>query len=195
MAAKKQKNNIFTLSSLRQLKALAHLLRYRIFEKLAIEPRTAKQMADLLGTKPTKLYHHFRILEEEGLIKKVGTRKKRGTIEKYYKAVADWIVVDPGLLGVNVVPVQSLYSSAIQATMEEIVEVKRAYAKRKQKPQILLKRLRIRSTQAKLQHLKRKLVEWTSACESASGDDGEVDYAITVAFYPALNDRDEGGNP
>ena len=147
-----------------------------------------------MGTKPTKLYHHFRVLEQEGLIKKAGTRKKRGTFEKYYKAVADWIAVDPGLLGANVVPVQSLYYRALQATMEEIAEVKRVYAKRKQKPQIQLKRLRIRSTRAKMQRLKRKLLEWTNACISASGDDDEVEYVITVAFYPAVNDRDQEGN-
>ena len=49
-------------------------------------------MADRLGEKPTKLYHHVDTLEAAGLIKLVKTKRKRGTVEKYFEAVAERFV-------------------------------------------------------------------------------------------------------
>ena len=77
-----------SLENLNQIKALAHPLRQQILELMIEAPITTKQVADRLGEKPTKLYHHVDTLEVAGLIKLVKTRRKRGTIEKYYEAVA-----------------------------------------------------------------------------------------------------------
>ena len=76
-----------TLSELDQLKALGDPLRFRILEALADE-RTTKQVAEEIGEKPTKLYHHVDALERVGLIKMTRTRRNRGTLEKYYQVVA-----------------------------------------------------------------------------------------------------------
>lgn len=79
----------FRISNLEQVKALAHPLRVRIVETLASsDPMTTKQVADLLGEKPTRLYHHVDLLEKAGLIHLTHTRKNRGTTEKYYAAIA-----------------------------------------------------------------------------------------------------------
>lgn len=77
----------FTLKNLDQVKVLADPLRIRILEALC-EERTTKQVADLLGEKPSKLYHHVEALEKVGLIALTRTRQNRGTVEKYYLAVA-----------------------------------------------------------------------------------------------------------
>src|SRR5262245_60005872 len=77
-----------TLSDLDQVKVLADPLRIRILEQLAIAERTTKQVAQRLGEKATKLYHHVDALERVGLIRLTRTRQNRGTIEKYYLAVA-----------------------------------------------------------------------------------------------------------
>src|SRR5215470_15863362 len=71
-----------------ELRALAHPLRLRILELFAEAPRTTKQVADLLGEPPTRLYHHVAALERAGLLKLKETRKNRGTVEKWYEAVA-----------------------------------------------------------------------------------------------------------
>ena len=53
----------FHISDLDQVKALAHPLRMRIIETLAgPEPMTTKQVAEALGEKPTRLYHHVDML-------------------------------------------------------------------------------------------------------------------------------------
>src|SRR5688572_8700707 len=78
----------YTLSNLDQVKVLADPLRLRILKTLCEGERTTKQVAELLGEKPNKLYHHVDALERVGLIKLTRTRQNRGTLEKYYLAVA-----------------------------------------------------------------------------------------------------------
>jgi len=70
------------------MRALAHPLRLRIMELFAEQPRTTMQVAALLGEPPTRLYHHVAALERVGLLRLTETRKKRGTVERWYEAVA-----------------------------------------------------------------------------------------------------------
>src|SRR5262245_336642 len=77
----------YTLKNLDQIKVLADPLRIRVLEGFC-EERTTKQVAEFLGEKVTKLYHHVDALERVGLIKLSRTRQNRGTVEKYYVAVA-----------------------------------------------------------------------------------------------------------
>jgi len=74
-------------AELARLQALAHPLRVRLFELFARAPRTTKQAAEHLGLPPTRLYHHVAALERVGLVRLTETRRKRGTIEKYFEAV------------------------------------------------------------------------------------------------------------
>lgn len=85
----------FVVGTLEQVKALTHPLRQRILERFADKTQTTKQVADELGEKPTRLYHHVATLERAGLIRLVETRPKRGTTEKYYTAVAGRFEIDP----------------------------------------------------------------------------------------------------
>jgi DNA-binding transcriptional ArsR family regulator len=71
-----------------ELRALAHPLRLRILERFAEAPRTTKQVADLLGQPPTRLYHHVAALERAGLLRLKETRKNRGTVEKWYESAS-----------------------------------------------------------------------------------------------------------
>lgn len=84
----------FSITSMEQLKAIAHPLRQQLFEAFAVEPATTKQVADRLGLKPTRLYHHVAKLESAGLIELTAKRQVRGTTEKYFKAVATLLKID-----------------------------------------------------------------------------------------------------
>ena len=126
MARRKQKpGRPLTLSSLRQVKALAHPLRFRLFERLIDEPRTGKQLADMLGSRPTQLYHHLRVLERSGLIRQVATRRKRGTTEKYFQAVSDRVALDRKLFGGRVEAGGALLGQVLRTTLDELLEVAR----------------------------------------------------------------------
>ncbi len=76
------------ISDVAQLKSIANPLRLRLLAEFSDEPRTTKQVADQLGEKPTKLYHHVDALYENGLLTLVREVPKRGTTEKYYQAIA-----------------------------------------------------------------------------------------------------------
>src|SRR5579864_3777899 len=85
------------LTEAQQVKALVHPLRRRILEVFADSPMTPKQASERLGEPATRMYHHVRVLERAGLIRVVEERRKRGTIERYYRAVAREIAIGPGL--------------------------------------------------------------------------------------------------
>ena len=73
------------------LRALAHPLRLRMMELFAESPKTTKQVADILGQPPTRLYHHVAALERSGLLVLKEKRKNRGTVEKWYAGVAQQV--------------------------------------------------------------------------------------------------------
>src|SRR5512145_3269846 len=78
----------YTVNDLETLKVLADPLRIHIIELVTHEPRTVKQVAADLTLPPTKLYYHFKLLEERGLIQVVDTRIVSGIVEKQYQATA-----------------------------------------------------------------------------------------------------------
>jgi hypothetical protein len=57
-------------------------------ELFAESPKTTKQVAELLGEPPTRLYHHVAALERAGLVVLKETRQNRGAVEKWYASVA-----------------------------------------------------------------------------------------------------------
>lgn len=73
---------------LARLRALAHPLRFRVFQEFAGHRRTTRQVAEILGEPPTRLYHHVNLLERAGLLRLVETRPNRGATEKYYEVAA-----------------------------------------------------------------------------------------------------------
>ena len=77
--------------SVADLRALAHPLRLRMMELFAESPKTTKQVADILGQPPTRLYHHVAALERSGLLVLKEKRKNRGTTEKWYMGVSQQI--------------------------------------------------------------------------------------------------------
>lgn len=88
----------YELETVEQLRAIADELRMRIVDQLALQAMTVTQLAGLLGEAPNKLHYHVRELERVGLVKKVETREKGAILEKYYRAVAQNIILPQHLL-------------------------------------------------------------------------------------------------
>ncbi len=184
---------VYMLKDLEQLKVLADPLRLRILEAFCQQPMTTKQAAQLLGEKqPTKLYHHVNALERVGLIKLVKTKKNRGTVEKYYRAVAGDFTVDRKLFAVRpqteeaIEALQAMFASPLEATLSEI---RQSIAAKLIEPEderraAFLTRLHIRTTPAQIEKLQKKLQAWLKECKVADRKRGEVEYGLTVAFYP-----------
>lgn len=58
-------------------RALGDPLRLRVFELLAGDRLSVRELAEALATPPDRLYYHVRILEEAGLIRLVEMRPER----------------------------------------------------------------------------------------------------------------------
>ena len=183
MPTQKPSKKPLTLTSFRQMQALAHPLRFRAFECLTVVPRTGKQLAELLGKKSTHLYHHLGVLERAGLVRRVATRKNRGTTEKYFQAVSDRIVVDKRLFRTKIVTRHALIGQVLRVTLDELIEAEALAGRASPKPPLLVKRLRIRATAQRIAELNRSLEAWLSEFEDASDLRANNEYAVTVALY------------
>ena len=57
----------FVVKDLETMKVVTHPLRLQILEYLLAQPRTVKEIAEEIGTTPTKLYYHINLLEKHGM--------------------------------------------------------------------------------------------------------------------------------
>lgn len=187
-----------TLSDVRQVKVLADPLRIRILEQLSTE-RTTKQVAELLGEKPTKLYHHVLALERVGLIRLARTRQNRGTIEKYYVAVAQQFRADSRIFSAAEAsaPESTALDSMIATIFESTADEMRRLLSQKEceqgiEEQGVLSYLEVRTDEKhgrQLQTRLRKLIESLQGPEEP-GKKGETRrYRLTIAFYPLEMDE------
>lgn len=192
-------SDFLTLETLDQLRALADPLRQRILEAFCTAPMTTKQVAKQLGEKPTKLYHHVEILEETGLIRLVETRQNRGTIEKYFQAVAKQFIVDHDLLslsGPSEDAIGELQGMVINTLQEGLAEARQRFSiahlgsTSHQLPLVLAQR-RIRASQAQIEKLSQSLQAWLAECKATQHEESDVEYALTLAFYPVQQDASE----
>ena len=184
----------YTLVDLAQIRALADPLRLRILSTLG-EERTTKQVADLLGEKPTKLYHHVAALERAGLVHLARKRQKRGTVEKYFVAVAGAFRADPRLFSppgarTAAPALTSMVSTALETTASELgrlATVDTGDSKREE--EALLTFLEVRASEAELRRLRtrlHRLIDGLATKKDAgrTRSTRERRYRLTLAFFP-----------
>jgi DNA-binding transcriptional ArsR family regulator len=185
-----------TLSDLDQVKVLADPLRIRILEELCTVERTTKQVAQRLGEKPTKLYHHVEALERVGLIRLARTRQNRGTIEKYYLAVARqfkadsriFSAADPGSPAKDDA-MHSMISTVFDRTSEEMRGLlAQGRGKKGVEEKGLLSYLEIRTDARRGRQLQARLERLIKSLEDDGGKLGAKRYRFTLAFYPLDTD-------
>ncbi|MBC8042253.1 MAG: helix-turn-helix transcriptional regulator [Rhizobacter sp.] len=202
--------SVYMLRDITQVRAIADPLRMRILEALCHKSMTTKQVALFLDENANKLYHHVELLAAAGLIKLVETKQNRGTLEKYYHAVAEHFTLSPQLFEVRLdgVPANGdagssgmgngedvttsaaggasevMLSSALQATMMEVKESLARKLITQTDAYGFFTRLQVRASQPEIEKLQSHLQAWINECRAASHDDGETIYGLTLAFYP-----------
>lgn len=179
-------------ATLAQVKALADPLRYRVFENLLAEPRTAKQMAEHLGTHPTRLYHHFRVLEKAGLIRPAGTRQKRGTTEKYFKATVERIEANARSAGMSSPLAAALVQGVLGSTLADWPGKPSPAKPAAQATTPYLRRYRIRATPAQAARIRARLDAIAGLCERVSAPEGATEFGVTLAFYEVAAAKTRG---
>jgi DNA-binding transcriptional ArsR family regulator len=192
--------DVFVLNDIEQIRAMADPLRQRIVEALIEASLTTKQVAQQLKEQPTKLYHHVELLEKAGIIKLVETRPKRGTVEKYYRAVAQSFTVDRDLFSnrpesdETAKTLLSIVGGMFETTLAEMRESLAAKLLRpgKKTPSRMTRNI-IRTTPANIEKFNQKLAALIDECDVLDSEDGEVAYGLTVAFYPIVSAKSKKG--
>ena len=186
-------DDVHTLGDLAQIRTLADPLRLRILSTLG-EERTTKQVAEILGEKPTKLYHHVAALERAGLVRLTRKRQNRGTTEKYFVAVARAFRADARLFSsptsrAAAPAVSSVISTALETTAAEIERLVRVdTGSSTLEEEGLVAFLEVRASAAEIRRLRAKLgrlvepLGETGRARSSSPKDRR--YRLTLAFFP-----------
>lgn len=187
----------YIVTSLEQAKVLVDPLRARILKEFVEAPRTTKQVADRLGEKPTRLYRHVEALANAGLLELKGERQKRGTIERYFQAVASRFEIGRSLFnetegGSPPEGPEMLRLILQNAELDILAAVETGDEQDDLGPFVL--RADIRAGEAEIQKLREKLLEWVDDCNAE--DRGERNtksdrhFAALVAFFPVERRRE-----
>lgn len=187
----------FIVKRLEQAKLLTDPFKLKLIEGFAHTPATTKQVADRMGEKAPRLYRHVDALVDEGLLELVEEKPKRGTIERYYKTVADRFEVDPELFS----PASGtgddaldLMRSIFRDTESDLVSLFREIGDNppecEDKP--LVVKFGVHGTPEDIAGLRTKLDELLEECKriSAKNDSAEgcATYSGLLILYPRPGD-------
>lgn len=177
--------------SLDQLRALAHPLRLRMLELFAEGPRTTKQVAQMLGEPPTKLYHHANALERAGLLRLSKTRQNRGTVEKWYETATEKISERQPRSRPALQAISGLATVALQQTLREV-----ELALRKP-PSVrpLVMRIPAVGNEQQIADIRKRLLQVVKELRDQKSEEkrlSEMDaqrWTLTITFVPAAPPR------
>lgn len=183
------------LDDVEQLKTVSDPVRLQLLDRMTDDPRrgwTAKELAEALATKQTKLYHHLGLLEERGFIRVAGTRVVSGILEKRYQVAARSFRVDRTLLtGAGAEPAMSKAIDAVfEKTRIELVEGLRSGVIDPESDLPDRRRFGLWATHARLSpaSVKRvmRLVEKLAEVDTDQDPEG-AEYGLLVGFYPRVS--------
>ena len=183
-----KKSREYTMKSLDQVRILANPIRLKLIEAFAEQPRTTKQAAEALKVPPTRLYHHVNALEKVGLIRLKETKPVRGTIEKYYEAVAKRIIVGADLFSEKREKVEEAVAGVIDEARRDLGE---AFDRADATPQNLLPlalRATVSGSPAQIASLRKKMVELIQNSRKVAKGKG-ARARITLVFTSELTER------
>ena len=178
--------------SLEQLRALAHPLRLRMLELFADGPRTTKQVAQLLGEPPTKLYHHANALERAGLLRLSKTRQNRGAIEKWYEAARSTI---SGRQLSRSRPMQQAIRGLATVALEEARSEVELALRRQPGGRPLVMRMTAVGNEHRIAHIRKRLLQVLKELRDQKSEEKRLGgrdakrWTLTIVFVPAARGR------
>ena len=178
---------IYEIENIEQLRAIADMLRLRIFGMLLIKPMTVTQLGEELGEAPAKVHYHVRELERVGLLLLVETREKGGILEKYYQPIAREISVEKSLLSAP--PDEALaMTGALLSQMKDGFQraFRVALEQKDMKPRISLSYTSLYVTAQEQEQLQKQISELIKPYETRRGMEGEIEVPAFLIVYPQL---------
>jgi len=177
---------VFKIKDLEQVRLLSDPLKLQLLRAFAKDPKTTKQVAMELGESITKLYRHVDALFDAGLLEIAGEKRKRGTVERTFRAIAQRFEADHSLFSEDGSgDGASTARDALRAVEDEIIDVL-ANAKPGEEQEALLMRLRCKASPQRISELRRTLKEWIDSTQGDFEDDDEnaQEVGALIAFYP-----------
>lgn len=185
------------LTDIAQLKAISDPLRLRLVEAMNDVQRgwTAKELAERLGTKQTKLYHHLNLLEQHGIIRVTETRLVSGILEKRYQVTARSFRVDRSLLtGDRDSGIGEVLDVVFDRARDEIVAAMQAGLIDLDEKDPKRKRMALSMTHARLsaRNVRKvmRFIEQLNAIDEALDADGD-EYGLVIGFYPRATEEQD----
>ena len=179
------------IDSVERLKIFADPLRQQLLQTFCCNSSTVKQAAAQLGEKPTRLYHHIELLEQNGFLEVVETKQVRGTVEKTYQTVARKIIVDHALVGSLEVgeedtEIKNVVMNTIQACLVDARDhFDEQLISQTGQSSVILAQARMKLSATQLKMLEEKLdnlLEEVGALEIE--DEEQASYSFTAATFP-----------
>ena len=152
---------------------MAHPMRLRILRACLHEPRTNKEIADILGIAPATSLHHVRQLARTGFLEQDLPRPgPRGSTEKPYRATGkSWFLQPPSGTG----PDEHL--AGLDATRQELLLSGPDRVRAGARLGLKLSWVRARELEAKLDEL---IYEYADAKPDPRGQE----YGLFIVFHP-----------
>jgi DNA-binding transcriptional ArsR family regulator len=198
MDGKQERSPVFMVEDLETLRILTDPLRMEILQILDPEPQSINQVAEKLGLSASRLYYHFKILEEHGLISVVQTRMVNNIVEKFYWLTAEDIDFDKSLFEFssetgqeNVERLVLSYLESTRMDMMRSIQARRTKLVNGAKPiprdMIIVsskKRIKDETYQVFIQRLKDLLEEFSTLPEEKSEAEDVNTFSLACFAYP-----------
>lgn len=113
-------NEVLVVSSLEQIKALSSPYRIKILEAFDNQPASAKDISTRLGEPHGRVNYHIKTLAGVGILELVEVQVKQGIVEKYYKPVAESILLDASAIHPEDTKMKESFDKATTAVFERI---------------------------------------------------------------------------
>ncbi len=186
-----------------QLRLIADPIRHRVLKLLGVKEMSTSGLAAELGDDaPANLYYHVHRLQAAGLIRLVRTEPRRGTVEKFYRAVAKVFAVESEL-AVTMAGDPSTQGDVVAATHRVVEDTmnrfrtsvaRGLFSESMDRIPPVVAGMTIRAGEDRLRELADRLRSWLAdgAGEEAGPD---LEYSGLVMFFPTELDAGADASP
>jgi DNA-binding transcriptional ArsR family regulator len=176
-----------------QLRLLAHPIRQQVLKLFGRKEMSTSGLAAVLGDQaPRNLYYHVHRLESAGLIRLVRTEPRRGTVEKFYQAVARVFTVKPEL--VVTMPGDPATRDDMVAAVRRLAEhtlhqlatslARGLFSQSMDRVPPTIAGISIRGSEDRLHEIADRLRRWTLEASREDEEGSGVECAGLVMFFP-----------
>ena len=192
-----------TIDNLETARVLSDPFKLKILQHFVEQPRTTKQVADLMGEKAPRLYRHVDSLLEHGILDIIEEKPKRGTIERYLQTVAARFEVDRRLFSPDndkMTQAHTAVQDILRSTGDEFIQAMSRHPQTHSNASdaddlepIMLK-MTANGSRAQLIELRQRMLDLVEGCQDKTKlneQEEMLTYQGFIAFYPMIDSLDD----